>query len=233
MSDDEESELPLLPTARPKKRLLTEDDDDEMPPPSNTARLRRTQKDVSSIPETPQASQSARPSRAASVISEASTADTRSTAATRQPAIRVAASSRASTRAKQPIVLEDSDEDDTPVFASTTGRSRAGASGKTDSASAAEDVLGSALSKATKSTRATPATLGRRQVVVADDDDEMVRSTFRILRRLIHRYSRGPRSGECDEYNLHMPFCCSYTSRGFHSSYVRISKKKCHNGNCR
>ncbi|EIW73239.1 hypothetical protein TREMEDRAFT_59407 [Tremella mesenterica DSM 1558] len=174
---DEEEDMPLLPSTR--RAVLVDNDDDDMPPPSRTQRGRK--KDQSTVPDTQQGTvtQSSRKTRAGSILSEASTTDTRSTATakTRKPPARAAPTRGLAKR--QPIVLEDSD-DDGPSTLRSNSRSRNGMNG-TDTNEADAQLWTAPRSRSTRSSGPTTATLGRRKLLVVDDDDDEL--VFRGLKK--------------------------------------------------
>jgi hypothetical protein len=148
-ADEEETDMPLLPRAR--RRLLdTQADDNE---PVMTGR------------RTPAATQKAparRATRATSVLSNASEISA-------TPAPRARAPARG--KAKQPIVLEESDEEEVSAKTSSKGRSL----NKT--------LEGDSMGRTTRASDSTPVTstpastmagTGRRRLLPADDDDNIM-----------------------------------------------------------
>ncbi|WVR03162.1 hypothetical protein IAU60_000152 [Kwoniella sp. DSM 27419] len=187
-------DMPLLPRSR--KRLLAtqvSQDDDDLPPSTVTQRAGRIQ-DSQPQTQTPQVGISHRKTRAASVVSEADSVATNTSAATstRARSTRAGTSTRSTrTSSKQPVVLEDSEEEGVDWGAST--KTRGTRSGRTVASSAiishdgppgtttndADTAMLPPSTAATKSRRTQPSTPasavlgGRRKLLPADDDDSM------------------------------------------------------------
>lgn len=142
-------DMPLLPRAR--RRLLGDDDGDAAPAPS------RRRLPASTMQK--QSTQKTRKSRAISVVSDVSIASTAPAASTRSQNTPKTGKAKAKVKAK-PIVLDESEEEEPEPTPAVT---RSGRSGATST------LEGDASRSATRSTQS--ATIGRRKLLPADDDD--------------------------------------------------------------
>lgn len=193
----DEDSMPLLP--RSKRRLLDQrtttehgDEDDEMPPP--TAKRRGG----AFVPDTPTQSQSSEPkatnhrkTRGESVVSDVSGVggSTRSKRVSSATTGRTARGGRGTH--KQPVLLEDSEEEGvefTPSAigsASGSGGTRAKARSTRGTQDHAEDTATTRSSARTsqmgppQTTGSASVTMGRRKLLPVDDDDDDMVSRLR------------------------------------------------------
>ncbi|WWD22759.1 hypothetical protein CI109_107252 [Kwoniella shandongensis] len=198
---EEEDDMPLLPRSR--KRLLgtqaLQDDDTDMPFTGRTSTQRRKV-----VPETQNSSMAGsqlplrRNARGASVVSESSvgTSTSVATSTTRGGGgTRAKAPSKPKTRGKEPIVLEDSGEED----GVDRGNSRSGKGTGTvtleedddDDDVVASTAMGVGRSRLTQSTRSSAKAAGsgsgvggRRKLLPVDDEDGMAFRGLGKKRRL-------------------------------------------------
>lgn len=198
--DEEDDEMPLLPTSR--RRLLDNDQDDDMTPTPSTSRGRTrgaiepdsqvTDPGRSATARIPRATQ--RKTREASIASDVSSAGVRSsrTSKTSRPAAKASASSAKGGRGTAIVIEESEDEvnrDIGPARSSTGTRGRsmrnAGTSEAGPSASGRiADDEATTLSGIKNRTQSTLGATGRRRLLVADDDDD----GEMVSRKLISQY---------------------------------------------
>lgn len=155
--NEDEDDMPLLP--RTRRRLLGEEGNEPTPPPP---RRRQGAPESQELTSKKVAHKTPRNTRAVSTVSEGSVASLALSASTRS---RGAKSGKSKPK---PIVLADSDEELPPPTPAT----RSGRSGATST------LEGDGTRFSTRSTQT--ATVGRRKLLPADDDDGgMVSCTYR------------------------------------------------------